>query len=158
MKKCTAVLIKFLELIDGICMAALVLILFAQVLLRYVFDIGLVWSEELSKAIFVWIVFISISLQVYSNTYLEFSFLREKIRKNQMLVYAFIRVCILVFFVVIGYYGYVYTVVSKAQIMYALKLSMSYLYMIIPISAALSILFLIVRTIEDVSERRITAK
>lgn len=156
-EKNVGIIVSTLEWIDYVLMAALIVILFMQVVLRYIFNVGLVWSEELSKILFVWIVFISISIQVYSNKYLEFSFLQSKIRKHRVLIYIFTRICILVFFIIIGYFSVIYTIVSGNQMSYALNISTSWFYVIMPISSALSVFFLIVKTISDLANGRITA-
>lgn len=156
-EKNVGIIVSTLEWIDYVLMAALIVILFMQVVLRYIFNVGLIWSEELSKILFVWIVFISISIQVYSNKYLEFSFLQSKIRKHRVLIYIFTRICILVFFIIIGYFSVIYTIVSGNQMSYALNISTSWFYVIMPISSALSVFFLIVKTISDLANGRITA-
>jgi TRAP-type C4-dicarboxylate transport system permease small subunit len=53
--------------IDGVCTIsciAIVLISFVAVVLRYVFNNSLTWSEELTRYMFIWIVFLGAAVSV----------------------------------------------------------------------------------------------
>ncbi len=60
---------KFLKLLDdklemSICivlMSTMSLLLFVQVIMRYVFGSSLSWSEELARYIFIWLIYLGIS-------------------------------------------------------------------------------------------------
>lgn len=49
---------KFLELLLVLCLAAMVAMVFGNVVLRYAFDSGIAVSEELSRYFFVWLTFV----------------------------------------------------------------------------------------------------
>lgn len=51
--------------------AAMVLIIFAQVVTRYVMGHSLYWSEELGKFIFVWISWIGVSAGMINNEHIQ---------------------------------------------------------------------------------------
>lgn len=62
MKKIINWLDEYLEV--SICvglMSAMTLIIFIQVVMRYVFQNSLSWSEELARYLFIWLVYIGIS-------------------------------------------------------------------------------------------------
>lgn len=40
------------------CLALMALLVFSNVVLRYAFDSGLAWSEELARLLFVWLIFL----------------------------------------------------------------------------------------------------
>lgn len=60
--------------ISNMCLALLVIILALQVFYRYVLHIGLSWSEEVSRFLFVWFVYVSASYAVQVGTHIRVSF------------------------------------------------------------------------------------
>ena len=56
---------KFMDHLEEYFMIPLIfamsIIIFVQVIMRYVFQSSLVWSEELSRYLFVWLVYFSVS-------------------------------------------------------------------------------------------------
>jgi TRAP-type C4-dicarboxylate transport system permease small subunit len=55
-----AVLRRYCRLLDGViaaCLAAMVVLVFGNVVLRYAFNSGIAVSEELSRWLFVWLTF-----------------------------------------------------------------------------------------------------
>jgi TRAP-type C4-dicarboxylate transport system permease small subunit len=49
---------RVLELINGLCLAVMVVMVFVNVVLRYLFGTGIAASEELARLAFVWLIFI----------------------------------------------------------------------------------------------------
>jgi TRAP-type transport system small permease protein len=49
---------KLLELLVVLCMAAMVVMVFGNVVLRYGFNSGIVFSEEMSRFCFIWLTYI----------------------------------------------------------------------------------------------------
>lgn len=58
MKKTTDLFFKVLEILLIVLLAAMAIMVFANVVLRYAFNSGLTVSEELSRYFFVWLTFI----------------------------------------------------------------------------------------------------
>lgn len=52
---------NFEELLLGIALAAMAVIMGIQVVARYLFEASLSWSEELTRYIFIWAAFLSVS-------------------------------------------------------------------------------------------------
>jgi len=57
--------------LSKLMMIAMVLIIFANVVLRYVFNSGLMWSEEVALLLAVWFIFIAMSLGVKQNLHIN---------------------------------------------------------------------------------------
>ncbi|MGE0313160.1 MAG: TRAP transporter small permease [Lautropia sp.] len=64
-------LARFEAYVSNLCLAALVAILALQVFFRYVLNIGLSWSEEVSRFLFVWFVYVSASFAVQKGTHIR---------------------------------------------------------------------------------------
>jgi TRAP-type C4-dicarboxylate transport system permease small subunit len=63
--------------IAKLMMIAMVLIIFTNVVLRYVFNSGLMWSEEVALLLAVWFIFIAMSLGVKQNLHINISIIPE---------------------------------------------------------------------------------
>ena len=63
---------QLLEYFVAFLMVAMVLLVFANVIARYVFNFGLTWSEEVSRFLFVWITFLGASLALERGAHMGF--------------------------------------------------------------------------------------
>ena len=59
--------------VANLCLATLVGVLVLQVFFRYVLQIGISWSEEVSRFLFIWFVYISASYAVQVGTHIRVS-------------------------------------------------------------------------------------
>ncbi len=118
-------------------MVAMVLITFANVVLRYGFNSGLVWSEEVALLLADWFIFIAMSLGVKQDLHINLSLIAEHRiadRINRLLVvvrtgiYFVIGVSMLIF-------GWNLTLITMKSIMPATHWPAGLLYAILPISA-----------------------
>ncbi len=82
-------------------------ILFIQVVMRYVFNNSLSWSEELARYLFIWLVFIGISYGAKQMKHLKIDvFLNVFPKKFRPYVIIFADVVVLVFAVIVIYSAY----------------------------------------------------
>ncbi len=58
MKRILNILDKTLNYLIAAALTSMLLMVFINVVLRYAFDTGLTWSEEMSRFVFVWLVFL----------------------------------------------------------------------------------------------------
>ena len=68
-----AVLRRYCRLLDGViaaCLAAMVVLVFGNVVLRYAFNSGIAVSEELSRWLFVWLTFMGGVVGLRQHTHL----------------------------------------------------------------------------------------
>jgi TRAP-type transport system small permease protein len=68
--KATAAYCKLLELLLVVLLAAMVLMVFGNVVLRYGFNSGITFSEELSRWAFVWMTFLGAIIALKENGHL----------------------------------------------------------------------------------------
>lgn len=62
LKKTLKWLDEYLEItLCVIFMSAMTLVIFAQVIMRYIFSNSLSWSEELARYLFIWLIYLGIS-------------------------------------------------------------------------------------------------
>lgn len=62
MKKIINWLDEYMEIsVCIVLMSVMTLVIFVQVIMRYVFDSSLSWSEELARYLFIWLIYLGIS-------------------------------------------------------------------------------------------------
>jgi C4-dicarboxylate transporter DctQ subunit len=70
---------RFEEYLTAALLAAMTLLTFTQVVLRYVFDSGLIWALEATTYLFGWMVLIGISIGIRSNSHIAIDFVTERV-------------------------------------------------------------------------------
>jgi C4-dicarboxylate transporter, DctQ subunit len=74
----------------SLLVATTVIVLFIQIISRYVFDHSFAWTEELARFSFIWMVYLSSSLAVREGTHVrvtaQFLILPKKIRKHSFIL------------------------------------------------------------------------
>jgi len=123
--------------LSKVMMVAMVLITFANVVLRYGFNSGLIWSEEVSLLLDVWFIFVAMSLGVKQDLHINLSLIAEHRmppRLNRILVVAR-GVIYLAIGLAMLVYGWKLTALTMKSIMPATEWPAGLLYGILPISA-----------------------
>ena len=128
---------------------AMSIILFVQVVFRFVLHASLPWSEEASRYLLVWTAFIGGAYGVRRGAHIgieAFAFLLPK--KAQKVLNLFVLIVSTVVCVVILKYGIdiVSTQLAKGQLSPAMRIPMGYMYAAIPVG----MVFFIIRHIEEI--------
>ncbi len=77
-------------------MAAIVLIVFVNVALRYIVNTGLTWSEEIAVNLFVWVIFLGAILAGLEGLHIKVAMLTKKLPKKMQKVFLVISsLCVL---------------------------------------------------------------
>jgi TRAP-type C4-dicarboxylate transport system permease small subunit len=130
-------------------MAVMLVIIFSQVVSRYIFDWTPEWSEELARYLFVWVVFLGSALIMGESGHLAVQFVPNHFKgtavgKGLEMV---INLSGYVFILILLYQGAKMTRVMTFQISPGMEIPMSWVYAVIPISSALMLLYLIKDTV-----------
>ena len=72
---------NFEEMLMSAALWVIVIIMGFQVIMRYVFKDSLVWSEEVSRYLFVWLVFIGMSYGIKNGTHMRIDMLEHFVPK-----------------------------------------------------------------------------
>ncbi len=98
------------------CLTSLVITTFLQVVFRYVLNMSLSWADELSRYVFVWLVFSGLVVSFVRGEHAIMNFVVDLYRgKFRTCMLAFIDVLILGLFVVLTVSGVMLMVVSVGQ-------------------------------------------
>ena len=137
-------IVKALDKIEDTCLiamfAAMVGIIFFQVIMRYVFNNSLSWSEELGKFIFVWLSWIGISIGHRRKEHIKITLLVDKLPyKINKLVEAFTDLILIAICGITLYYGFT-MIQIQLNVPYAgIKISTSWGYLSVVLGCGLFI-------------------
>ncbi|MED4206528.1 TRAP transporter small permease [Neobacillus mesonae] len=70
MQKISKICNKFLNVCISLSLASMSIMVFGNVILRYIFNSGITWSEEMSRFLFVWMVFLGAIACLKDNMHL----------------------------------------------------------------------------------------
>ena len=129
-------------------MAALIGVITLQIVSR-VFFTAVGWTEEVARFLLVWITFLGATLAFQRGRHIAVTFLVEALpgRLQQLLRMAAVMV-VLGFMIALIVIGHRYMQVQSFQKSASLRLSMTYVYAVIPISAAIMAWYALVDLIE----------
>ena len=90
-----------------ISLAFTTLLIFVQVVMRYVFNNSLSWSEELARYVFIWQIWLGTSVSMKGNDHIRMDMLSNKLKGRGKLVLAIVaNVILLLFCVFLVKYGF----------------------------------------------------
>ena len=136
------------ELVLMVLLVVMCIVLFLQVVCRYVFNSPLVWSEELARYLFIWITFIGMGYGVLKHLHIDMSIVYTKFPKK---IQKIIQVLVNLF--IAGCYGYILPAslkLLKAQHVLrstTLPVQLSFVVAAVPVGCCLLIVCLIIDTI-----------
>ncbi len=135
-------------------MMVMLVIIFFQVVTRYLFGHTFEWSEEIARFLFVWVVFLGSALIMGESGHLSVRMLPEKFKDTTFgfVLEVFINFCSYAFILLLIVQGSKMTSTMTFQTAPALGISMSWIYAIIPASATLMLLYLVKDTIRIAKE------
>lgn len=140
----TGFLLKILDNLESyICrtlLALFVLLLFAQIVSREIFQQSLSWSEELAVYMFVWFVFFGASyaakLSAHNRVTFHFRWMPEKVATGLEAVADLIWIAFNCYFVYLSY-DFVFNKMNLFWKSQTLGVPMKYIYLILPIAFSL---------------------
>lgn len=121
-----------------IILSATSIIVFAQVVARYVFDDAFYWSEEISRYLFIWLIYIALSYAVKTDKHIRMdSLVSLNILSDtgKKIVVFIADLIFLVFSLFIAYYGtqVLLVTVRRGQTMPSTELPMWLVYAAVPL-------------------------
>ena len=138
---------RFELILANASLAALVLVLAAQIFFRYVLHIGLSWSEEISRFVFVWFVYISASLAAQRGSHIRVTLFARLLPAPGRFVFLLADLVWVIFnaFVVAAGVMLVTRTLKYPVYSTSLFIPLAYIYLVIPLAHALMILRILER-------------
>lgn len=147
----------FIDKAEDICLvtmfAVMVSVIFLQIIMRFVFNDSLTWSEELGKFIFVWLSWLGISIGVRRNEHICITMVVDKLPLKLQKTVGIIANLILIGILMITLYYGMSLVQSQQSVPYAgIKISTSWGYLSLILGCSFMALRLIGQIIRELPE------
>lgn len=143
--KIKAAISNVLKVVITFVLSVLVLLTFANVVTRNVFNFSILWADELSRALFVWAIFLGITYAVLESSLMTITALTDKLRKHNLGIVVDIAywIAALIFFGVLAVYGIQYAISCHSGVSAMLHIRLSMIAAAIPYCGIVSTLFVI---------------
>jgi TRAP-type C4-dicarboxylate transport system permease small subunit len=140
---------KILEALIVILISVMTVLMFAQVLGRYVFKNGLYWAEELSRFSMVYLVYLGAAIASKNHDHISVTILDELLQKKAgyTLYRTLIALINLAFLAIVSIIGLKSLAMVRAQTSPNMGIPMSIAYAAIPIGSILMMLYVILELV-----------
>ncbi len=127
-----------LKVIIAVIVAAFIVIVFVQVVARFIFQHSLTWTEELARILFTQMIFYAAPLAVLEKRHIAVDILQQFMSvKAKRYLYVVINALSFVFFIFLCISGFVFLKTSPNQMSPAMGIPSHTLYISIIISSVL---------------------
>ncbi|HLS67185.1 MAG TPA: TRAP transporter small permease [Pseudogracilibacillus sp.] len=128
----------------------MVVIIFLQIVSRIVIQSSFSWTEELARFLMIWLTFLGAAFSFQHGAHIGISMLTDKLpKKVSAIITLLVGILCSVLFVILTVKGFELVGKSANQTSPAMRIPMSYVYWVIPISGVLLTL-----NVADVSVRQ----
>ncbi len=126
-----------------------VVVIFSQVVLRYIFSSSLPWSEEIARYAFIWMIYVGVSYGVKRQKHLSVDVITMLFNdRGKIIINIISNILFLIFALVITYYG-IDIVGRITRESAALEIPMEYVYLALVVGMILTSIRLIQNIYKD---------
>lgn len=144
-----AILDRALKHVLWLLVAILTASVFLQVLLRFVFKFPLPWTEEVSRIAFVYSIFIGATIAVRQKTHLNIDVILVLLPKGLARAITVLGSLLVgIFLGFVTWEGVLLVRATGVQMTPVMQIPFRYLYVIVPASGALMLLYLVLGTVD----------
>ena len=148
------ILSRLIETAIIIGAAFIVAIVTSEVVLRYVFKHSLIFTEELSRYLMVWIVFLGSALAIRDKAHIRINILTKRLNPAQRKVADLLAYGLVLFFLlVVAIEGFRILPSQLQQMCTTFDLSLFYFYLAIPAGCLLMMIYLLPVIRETLAEK-----
>ena len=140
----------------AVLFAVMVISLFYQIVMRFVFESANSWSEELTRYSFIWLSMLGSSIATRRSRNMDVDFLVNKMPKTLKSINTVVtKGLIIAFILVIVVYGISLVEMTYKQLSPGLRIPMAYMYAAIPTGGILMLIFTFELIINDIKNSKI---
>ncbi|WP_109075738.1 MULTISPECIES: TRAP transporter small permease [unclassified Azospirillum] len=137
-------LLRFNRAAVGALLGLMTLLVFANVVLRYLFELSLPWVEELTRFMMIWVAYLGAGLALRAGAHVSVDLLQDAVAPRLARIMRIaVALSVLVFLVTVAWYGWIYAQFTMRQTSPVLELPLGAVYLAIPIGCALMALHLL---------------
>ncbi len=144
-----------LEYLMGIFMVVLVLVVFSEVVRRYLFNDPTHWASEFCRFILIWMTFTGASIVTRLVTHLTMGFTIHRFTGKSLskIIKIFVSGCVAFAMIVITYYSAKVTLLAGYRSAPMTGIPMYYPWAALPINAAIMSIYMIAETVKHILEK-----
>ncbi len=144
LNKLTRWLVTGVKYTTFVLLAALVVIIFVQVVFRYLLDSSLSWSEELARFLFIWIIMLGASTGIKERYHVAITaFISWLPSVPRRAIWFFVELVCLGVAIFMLLYGMDMAGNVTSQLSPAMRVSMFWVYLAVPVSGGLMLIYLV---------------
>jgi C4-dicarboxylate transporter DctQ subunit len=137
-----------LKVLDWLCdissliiLYVTVVVIFVQVICRYVLQVALPWTEEFARYAFLWLIFLANALAERQKEHFRVSYFVEQApRRLRYVFWAFGEILIFIFFIWLLMDSLQFVQMGKRMISTVMQLRLDWVYWGLPVAVILSLL------------------
>jgi TRAP-type C4-dicarboxylate transport system permease small subunit len=138
-------------------LAAMALMVFANVALRFLTDHSILWVEEVSRYLMIWLTFLGSGIVLRYGAHIGIDTLQERFPRAAPVIRATIFVVMLAFFVAMVWLGTRYALLTWGQTTPVLEIPIGAVYLAMPVGFGLMIVHLLLMAVPYIREKRFHA-
>jgi TRAP-type C4-dicarboxylate transport system permease small subunit len=138
-------------------MALMTILVFCQVVMRYIFSNSLSWSEELAKFIFIWLSWVGASYAVKERSHFRVEMFADLLKGQSRKTFELLILVIWFgFSLIMAWLGTQFVIfhIETGQVSAALEVPMSWVYAAVPVGCGLMAARLIVEIVKILRPER----
>ena len=128
-------------------LAAMAVMVFANVALRFLTDHSIVWVEEVSRYLMIWLTFLGAGLVLRYGGHIGIDTLQNAFPRHAVVIRVAIYALLLVFFAIMLWLGSRYAMLTWGQTTPVMQIPIGVVYLAIPFGFGLLIVHLVLMTI-----------
>jgi C4-dicarboxylate transporter DctQ subunit len=137
---------KTIEVLTILLLSIITIIVPVEVFLRYCFGMTLYITEQLTRYLLVWVVFLASSLALRENSHISIEIIANRLHgKGRLIVNLVAQIVLVTFLAFLVTEGIIALSFQKDQIVPSLRISIFWFYLAIPVGSFLMILNLLPR-------------
>jgi TRAP-type C4-dicarboxylate transport system permease small subunit len=134
----------------GIILIVMTIFVLAQVYFRFFTEASLTWSEELCRFLLIWMTFTGSAIALRRNEHIQIDNLPRRATHWRRTFILFIRGCLMIGFLFSMFYGSLSLMeITGFQQSPSMGISMTYVYVVIPLSSVLMVLLALVQLVKS---------
>jgi TRAP-type C4-dicarboxylate transport system permease small subunit len=140
---------KSIEVLTILLLSVITIIVPVEVFLRYCFGMTLYITEQLTRYLLVWVVFLASSLALREHSHISIEIVVNRFHgKARLLINLIAQIALITFLAFLIVQGITALSFQKGQIVPSLRISIFWFYLAIPVGSFLMMLNLLPRTWE----------
>jgi TRAP-type C4-dicarboxylate transport system permease small subunit len=136
MRRISDIVNRIAEITIIVFISLMAVVVFAEVIFRYVFPLPLFWTEEFARYCLVWSSLLGAGVALKRGEHIAVTFFTDKFPKGIRIEAAqFVQIIIVAFLGVLFWGGLCLVIITRHQLSPAMRIPMSWPYMAVPIGS-----------------------